>query len=70
MENILQTRLTLQFFGGLDVEGKEILFSRSFSNIDITASNEQLKATAEALASLQEYALEGATRSNVYDVLN
>ncbi|WP_084034618.1 DUF1659 domain-containing protein [Anaerobacillus alkalilacustris] len=51
-------------------EGKEILVTKNFSNIDITATSEQLKNTAQALATLQQFTLEGVTRNNVYDVLN
>ncbi|OIJ14274.1 hypothetical protein BKP45_03130 [Anaerobacillus alkalidiazotrophicus] len=69
-ENIMQTRLSLVFHGGFDDEGKEILVTKNFSNIDITATSEQLKNTAQALATLQQFTLEGVTRNNVYDVLN
>lgn len=68
-ENILQTRLSLVLNGGYDEEGNEILVSKNFSNIDITATNEHLTLTAQALATLQQFTLEGITRNNVYDVL-
>lgn len=68
--NMLQTRLTLHFYGGIDEYGKDIFATKSFGNIDITASNEQLKNTAEALATLQQHSLDGVTRNNVYDVHN
>lgn len=67
--NILQTRLSMQFFAGFDEKGKEIFKTKNFSNINITATNEQLKKTAEALASLVQYEVEGVTRQNVYDVI-
>jgi hypothetical protein len=70
MENILQSRLTLHFYGGVDEDGKEIFKTKTFSNVDNTASNEQLKKSAEALALLQELTLETVTRSNMYDVFN
>ncbi|MCT8137565.1 DUF1659 domain-containing protein [Anaerobacillus sp. CMMVII] len=53
MENILQTRLTLHFYGGVDGEGKEIFKTKTFPNVDNTATSEQLKRAAQALASLQ-----------------
>lgn len=68
--NMLQTRLTLHFYGGFDEYGKEIIRTKNFLNIDINATNAQLKNSAEALASLQQYSLEAVTRSNVYDVQN
>lgn len=70
MENMLQSRLTLHFHAGFDANGKEIFKTKNFSNISISATKEQLKATAEALQSLQVHMLENATRNNVYDVLN
>jgi hypothetical protein len=70
MENILQARLTLHFHAGFDGDGKEILKAKSFNNIDITATKEQLRTTAQALQTLQKNMLENVTRSNVYDVLN
>lgn len=70
MENILQSRLTLHFYGGVDEDGKEIFKTKTFSNVDNTATNEQLKKSAEALALLQELTLETVTRSNLYDVFN
>ncbi|MFN7249925.1 MAG: DUF1659 domain-containing protein [Anaerobacillus sp.] len=70
MENILHSRLTLHFYGGVDEDGKEVFKTKTFSNVDNTATNEQLKKTAEALASLQEFTLETVTRSNMYDVFN
>ena len=69
-QNMLQSRLTLLFYGGLDEYGKEVFSRKNFNNIDMTASDEQLKNTAEALASLQQHVLEGITRSNIYDVHN
>lgn len=69
-ENIMQSRLSLVFYGGVDGDGNEILKTKNFSNIDITATGTQLKNTAVALASLQEFTLDGVTRSNVYDVFN
>ncbi|MCT8137590.1 DUF1659 domain-containing protein [Anaerobacillus sp. CMMVII] len=70
MENILQTRLTLHFYGGVDGEGKEIFKTKTFPNVDNTATSEQLKRAAQALASLQQYTLETITRNNQYDIFN
>ncbi|MCD8502999.1 MAG: DUF1659 domain-containing protein [Bacillaceae bacterium] len=69
MDNILQTRLTLQFYKGADENGKAILATKSFANINILATREKLFATAQALASLQAFELVGVTRSNVYDMV-
>jgi hypothetical protein len=70
MENILHTRLTLHFYGGVDEEGKEIFKTKTFSNVDNTATSAQLKRTAQALALLQQYTLETITRNNQYDIFN
>ncbi len=69
-ENILQTTLTLQFFCGNDEDGNEIYTTKNFSNIANTATNEQLKNSAQALASLQQFTLNAVTRTNQYDIFN
>jgi len=69
-QNIMQSRLSLTFYAGLDEFGKEISKTKNFSNIDIAATGTQLKSTAVALATLQQYPLDGVTRNNVYDVFN
>lgn len=69
MDNILQSKLTLQFYRGVDEHGKDVYSTKNFSNINILATKEQLLATAQALASLQMFDLDGVTRNNVYDVV-
>jgi aspartyl/asparaginyl-tRNA synthetase len=70
MENILRSRVTLHFYGGVDAEGKEMFKTKTFSNVDNTATSGQLKRAAQALALLQEYTLETVTRNNQYDIFN
>jgi len=69
-QNLMNSRLSMVFYGGVDVEGKDILKTKNFSNVDIAATGTQLKATAEALATLQTLDLDAVTRNNVYDVFN
>ncbi len=66
--NILQSRLTLQLFAGFDEAGKEIFKTKSFSNINNTATDAELRTTAEALLSLQVHTAEIITRTNQYAV--
>ncbi|RXJ01637.1 DUF1659 domain-containing protein [Anaerobacillus alkaliphilus] len=66
--NILHSRLTLHLLAGYDEEGKEIFKTKNFSNINNTATDAQLRTTAEALLSLQVHTAQIVTRTNQYAV--
>ncbi|WP_153126080.1 DUF1659 domain-containing protein [Peribacillus tepidiphilus] len=54
-ETLLSKVLRLTFDAGLDEKGEPILKRKSYSNMNISATSEQLYATAVAIASLQAY---------------
>lgn len=49
----LTTKLKMQFDGGLDGDGKQIVKSKTYSKVKPTASNEDIYAVATSLASVQ-----------------
>ncbi|ELK44585.1 DUF1659 domain-containing protein [Halobacillus sp. BAB-2008] len=51
--NKLDTRLQLSFEAGRDPEGNVIVARKSFNNIKLTATDEQLYLVSQALAPLQ-----------------
>ncbi|MEH6941375.1 DUF1659 domain-containing protein [Bacillus sp. JJ722] len=60
-ETLLSKQLRLTFQTGVDGEGKPILTRKTFSNIEPSATTEQLLVSAKAIASLQvhpTYAIE------------
>ncbi|MFK3937711.1 DUF1659 domain-containing protein [Alkalihalobacillus sp. NPDC078783] len=61
-----RTRLILQFVIGRGNDGKDLLTSKSFQNIDGEASDEAMTTTAHALVSLQQYPLLTVSRQNTY----
>ena len=70
VSNPYDTRLMLVFYVGDDEEGHPIEKSKSFSGVKPDASNEDLYAVAQALASLQTYELvetERIDRASLYD---
>lgn len=66
MANILDSRLTFRLHAGVDSTGNPIIKTKSFSNINNTATDLQLQTTAQALLSLQVHTLEMVTRTNQY----
>jgi hypothetical protein len=64
VSNPYDTRLTLVFYVGDDDEGNPIERSKSFSGVKPEASNEDLFAVAQGLASLQTYPLVETERTD------
>lgn len=61
-----RTRLTLQFVIGRGNDGKDIMATKSFQNIDGEASDAAIATTANALISLQQYQIYTVARQNTY----
>lgn len=61
-----RTRLTLQFVIGRGNDGKDLMATKSFQNIDGEASDAAIAATANALISLQQYQIYTVARQNTY----
>lgn len=67
--NIVQSSLRLTFFAGVDNEGKEIFKTRTYSNLNVAASADQVYQVAQALASLVSnplHAIERNDRSAIF----
>lgn len=70
IETLLSKQLRLTFQTGLDGEGKPILSRKTFSNIDPSATADQLLVSAKAIASLQvhpTYAIEQQELQSIED---
>ncbi|MEK4564599.1 DUF1659 domain-containing protein [Alkalihalobacillus sp. FSL R5-0424] len=61
-----RTRLTLQFVIGRGNDGKDLMATKSFQNIDGEASDAAIATTANALISLQQYQIYTVARQNTY----
>lgn len=67
---IFQSSLRLVFETGFDQEGKPILKSRTYSNLNVAATPDQVYRAAQALASLTShplYSVERNDRSEIYE---
>lgn len=51
------TRLQLYFITGVDLEGKDVVKTKSFNNVKTDATPEALLVVSNALSSLQQYPL-------------
>jgi len=67
---IQQSQLRLVFEVGTDEAGKPMYRRKSFNNIKVTATPEQLLAVSQALASLQAYPLAQIERSDMHFITN
>ncbi|WP_027408349.1 DUF1659 domain-containing protein [Anoxybacteroides tepidamans] len=63
-----QLRLVLQ--AGVDETGKPIYKRKSFNNVKVTATSEQLFTVAQALASLQTHPLVQIERNDLHFITN
>ncbi|WP_221563786.1 DUF1659 domain-containing protein [Alkalihalobacillus sp. TS-13] len=62
------TRLTITFDAGIDLEGKPVYKRKSFTNVKSSATHDQLFAIVEALAPLQQYPINDVERTNSFDL--
>ncbi|MFV8829785.1 DUF1659 domain-containing protein [Alkalihalobacterium sp. APHAB7] len=60
------SRLVIVFESGYNQIGEPILKTKSFNNIKTAATNEQLKAVADALIPLQGWTPYKVDRANTY----
>ena len=59
---LISSRLMLRLETGLDEHGNSIIVNRSYNQLKTEASNEDVKAVADALASLQIHAMVDVVR--------
>ncbi|MBU8906506.1 DUF1659 domain-containing protein [Desertibacillus haloalkaliphilus] len=69
MAVIKNSRLSLQFEVGIDDDGLPIYRTKSFNNVKLNATDEQLTNTAQALIGLQQHPAMSIERNNVYSLV-
>ncbi|WP_108670226.1 DUF1659 domain-containing protein [Peribacillus acanthi] len=68
-KTIVSYSLRLTFDGGVDGKGNQIFKRKSFSNIDVTATPDQLFATGNAIAVLQGYPLLSIDSQELHELM-
>ncbi|PKR83810.1 DUF1659 domain-containing protein [Heyndrickxia camelliae] len=63
-----ESKLKLVFDNGVDGEGKQLFKSKTFSNIRLDSTPDELQSAAQAIASLSQKALYGVERNDSSDV--
>jgi hypothetical protein len=63
------SKLRVIFETGLTEDGKPIYKTKSYSNVDVGATPDQLQQVGEALASLSTYPMGGIQQSLLHEVL-
>jgi len=63
------SKLKLIFDNGVDGEGKQLFKSKTFSNIRLGSTADELQSAAQAIASLSQKSLYGVERNDSSDVL-
>jgi hypothetical protein len=71
LQNTLaQSAVTIRYKNGIDSTGKDIIKTKKFSNVKVTATDLNVYDTAAALAGLMEYELNDILRSNDCFLIN
>ena len=66
----IKSALTLKYKSGVDVNGKDIIKNKKFTNIKLTADNQGLYDVAAAMSPLMKYPLVEVLRSNDSSLIN
>lgn len=61
---LAQSSMTLKYKDGIDLTGKDVIKAKKFSNIKMTADDQSIFDTANALAPLLKYELTDILRSD------
>jgi hypothetical protein len=62
------TRLSVTFDAGVDLDGKPVSKRKSFNNVKSSATHDQLYNMVQALAPLQQYPVSQIERTNSFDL--
>lgn len=65
--NTLSTRMQLKYIDGVDVDGNNIIKTKSYSNVKADATDQSIYDIASAMSALQTKTLEGVHK--VMDVV-
>lgn len=68
--SLVTTALSLTYKDGVDSTGKDIIRAKKYSNVKISASNEELYETASVLAPLMKYEPSQILRSDESFLMN
>ncbi|MFC7393112.1 DUF1659 domain-containing protein [Scopulibacillus cellulosilyticus] len=68
MSTLTDTTLVMALDGGLNKEGKPVIKKKSFRNVKINATDDQLYSVAKVLAPLKQYPLISIERNNIVDL--
>lgn len=63
-----ESKLKLIFDNGVDGDGKQLFKSKTFSNIRLDSTPDELQSAAQAIASLSQKALYGVERDDSSDI--
>jgi len=66
----IKSALTLRYKNGIDASGKDIIKTKKFSNIKLTAADQGLLDVAAALTPLMKYPIVQVVRSNDSVLIN
>ncbi|MFL0247338.1 DUF1659 domain-containing protein [Candidatus Clostridium stratigraminis] len=62
--------MTIKYKDGIDLTGKDVIKAKKFSNIKVTADDQSILDTANALAPLLQYEITDILRSDDNILLN
>lgn len=65
-----QSSMTIKYKDGIDLTGKDVIKAKKFSNIKVTADDQSILDTANALAPLLQYEITDILRSDDNILLN
>ena len=68
--NQADSKMKLVLNAGVDVNNKDIIKNKTFSNVKSTVTNENLYNLGIALSGLQSYALTNVVRYEEYQLIN
>jgi len=68
--NLTNTTLSLRYKEGVDATGKDIIKAKKFTNVKITAVDQDIYDTAAALSQLMRYPAADVLRSNDSVLIN
>lgn len=61
---LTQSSVTLKYKYGVDLTGKDVIKGKKFSNIKVTADNQSIYDTTNALATLMKYEITDILRND------
>lgn len=71
LQNVhVTTALTIRYKDGIDSTGKDIVKGKKFSNVKVTATDENIYATAMAISDLMQYSIDSILRTDDNALVN